>query len=365
MTTRVATAAANSMYISNMLRTNSRMYDYQMQVNTEQKSQTYAGLGNTSFRLVNLETQRDEAEHYIDTNTTLELRLNMMQTSLEALSETVQQFRSKLEIFAQNNADNATNEDAVDDIQRWAFQAMQDMQDYLNTRVDGQYIFAGGKTQTEPVDLNLTTLTAFQTTYTGNPPNDYPDTRAEQIDPTTGYYRGDDQKLTYRVDTDREIEMGVNATDPAFEKAIRAMGLIAQGAFDTAYDPDVGVGSATNPGALNVGTNLEDRVEQALWLLEDALAANATSRTSPFGVTEDSSDFESVGRVTGFNQVVVNETVTVQKTYIGFLNVQIDKMEKADVTGAIVHMQDEQRALEASYHTISLMQGLNLVDYLR
>lgn len=356
MTTRVATAAANTMYVSNMLRTSSRMYDYQMQVNTEQKSQTYAGLGNTSFRLVNLETQRDEAEHYIDTNTTLELRLDMMQTSVEALGETVRQFRNKLEIFAQNNANGATTEEAVDDIQRWAFRAMQDMQDYLNTRVDGQYIFAGGKTQTQPVDLNLTTLEDFQTTYTGTAPASYPDTRAAHIDPTTGYYDGDDQKLSYRVDSDREIEMGINATDPAFEKAIRALGLIAQGAYDS---------TGANLGALNVGTNLEDRVEQALWLLEDALAADATSRTSPFGVTEDSSDFESVGRITGFNQVVVSETVTMQKTYIGFLNVQIDKMEKADVTGAIVHMQDEQRALEASYHTISLMQGLSLVDYLR
>lgn len=363
MTTRISTFSAHSMYVSNMLRTQGRMDGYQMQVNTEQKSQSYAGLGNTSFRLVNLETQRADADHYIQTNQSLELRLNMMQTGMESLRDTVREFRSKLEIFETNNNDGATTQEAVDDIQRWAFRVMEQMQDFLNTQVDGQYIFAGGKTQTAPVDLGLTTLEDFQLDYTGLDPDGsdvnipdgavtdryYPTSRAIHV---TSYYQGDDQSMTYRVDNDREIEMGINAIDPAFEKAIRAMGLIAQGQYGTA-------------GGLDAVGNLTSRVEQAMWLLSDSLEANLTSRTSPFNVTEDSNDFESIQRITGFHQVIVNDTMEQHKTYIGFLDIQIDSIEKADMAGAIVHMQDEMRALEASYSTISKLQELSLTNYLR
>lgn len=365
-TTRVSTFAMHGSYVSNMLMIQGRMNAAQTQVNTEMKSQTYAGLGNTSFRLVNMETQRTEAEHYVDANIAIELRLNMMQSSMDAMKQTVQDFRSRLITYQQNNS-GVPDQEATDDIQRWAWDAMEQMKDYLNTDVDGQYLYAGSKTQTKPVTLEaggntFTSLEEFQAYYTGADPagtdpympagvatdNFYPYTRDSHV----SYYHGDNEELTYRVDSDREIQMGVTAIDPAFEKAMRAMGIIAQGT----------VGDSTAVGGL--GNNL-DRIEEAMWLLQDALNADPLARTSPtYGNTEGSSDFESIQRITGYNQTIVDNTTTQQKSYIAFLYTQCDDIEKVDMTEAIVRMQDEQRALEASYSTISMVKDLSLVNYL-
>lgn len=351
-TTRVSTFAMHGSYVSNMLMIQGRLDTAQTQVNTEMKSQTYAGLGNTSFRLVNMETQRAEAEHYVDANVAIELRLNMMQTSMDAMKKTIKDFSARLTDYQQNNSGVPTQE-ATDDIQRWAWTAMEQMKDYLNTDVDGQYLYAGSKTQTRPVTLEaggttFTSLEDFQNYYDGNP-TAYPTTRDGQ---TQLYYHGDSQELSYRVDSDREIKIGVTAIDPAFEKALRAMGMIAQGT----------VGTSGTAGGLDSNPT---RVEEALWLLHDSLNADTTARVSPInGTTESSSDFEAIQRITGYNQTIVNDTTTQQTSYIAFLNAQCDNIEKVDMATALVQMQDEQRALEASYSTISMVKDLSLVKYL-
>ncbi len=82
---------------------------------------------------------------------------------------------------------------------------------------------------------------------------------------STSYYSGDDQGLTHRVDDDRDFVFDVQANDPAFEKAIRAMKLILQGEFGT-------------EGGLD--QNL-DRVNDAKYLLNAALD-ETVSGTAPF-----------------------------------------------------------------------------------
>jgi len=370
--TRVSTFAMHNMYVSNMLTTQGRLDAAMTQVNTGMKSQTYAGLGNTSFRLVNMETQRTEAEHYMASNIAIDLRLSMMQTSMEAMRKTTLDFRNQLITYHEaNSGDTAQVPDQAetDEIQRWAWNAMEQMKDYLNTKVDGQYLYAGAKTQTKPVALEdtlgntLASLDDFQNVY--NNTNAYPSSRDTNLTSTAthiAYYNGDNQKLSYRVDGDREIEMGITATDAAFEKAMRAMAMIAQGPTDT-----VAATSGLDANVNDIDTaDWQARVEEALWLLGDALNADTMDRVSPVnGNTEGASDFESIERITGFNQSIVKQTTTEQRSYISFLNAQTDDIEKVDMAGAIVRMQDEQRALQASYSTISMAKDLSLVNYMR
>ena len=371
--TRVSTFAMHNMYVSNMLTTQGRLDAAMTQVNTGMKSQTYAGLGNTSFRLVNMETQRTEVEHYMSSNIAVDLRLNMTQTSTESIRKTTLDFRNQLGTYQEANSGDAAqipDQAETDDIQRWAWNALEQMKDYLNTKVDGQYLYAGAKTQTQPVTLkdpttgnDLTSLADFQSVY--NNTNTYPTSRDANLTSTathTAYYNGDNQKLSYRIDGDREIEVGITATDAAFEKAMRAMALIAQGPTDT-----VAVTSGLNANVNDIdAADWEGRVKEALWLLGDALNADTMNRVSPVnGNTEGASDFESVERITGFNQSIVKQTTTEQKSYISFLNAQTDDIEKVDMAGAIVRMQDEQRALQASYSTISMVKDLSLVNYMR
>jgi hypothetical protein len=45
---------------------------------------------------------------------------------------------------------------------------MKDMQDFLNTDVDGRYLFAGSPARTQPVSLLASTLAQFQAIYDGD-----------------------------------------------------------------------------------------------------------------------------------------------------------------------------------------------------
>lgn len=376
-TTRVSTFAMHNTYVSNIMKGQSRLNDAETQVNTEMKSQTYSGLGSAVFRLVNMENQREETQHYMDANTAVELRLNMTQNSLTAISATAKDFKSRLTTYQQNNTgetNQVPDQSSTDNIQQWAWDALQQMKDYLNTQADGQYIFAGAKTQTKPVTLGdpagntFSTLEDFQSYYTGvvAPPatDAYPTTRDANLG--TGYYHGDNQKLSYRIDKDRELQTGISATDPAFEKAMRAMAMIAQGPQSGA-GPASGLSADTSQMTAAQSTEWKERVEQAMWLIGDAMDADTTKRTSSvasYPNAENPSDLSSLGLVTGYNQNILKDTATNQTNYISFLNTQCDGIEKADTAEAAVRMQDEKTALEASYAAISMVKDLSLVKYM-
>ncbi|MCH7831602.1 MAG: hypothetical protein IIC55_01905, partial [Proteobacteria bacterium] len=50
---------------------------------------------------------------------------------------------------------------------------------------------------------------------------------------STSYFKGDQVAMTHRVDSNRDFEYDLNAVDPGFEKAIRAMKITLQGVFQT------------------------------------------------------------------------------------------------------------------------------------
>jgi flagellin-like hook-associated protein FlgL len=390
-TTRVSTFASNGMYISNMLMVQSNLNAEQTKVNTGMKSQDYTGLGDTSFRLVNMETQLADVEHYQDANKAIDLRLKMMQTSMTAMQDTTKNFLNKLTDYIESATggqqdlppeDQIPDQVETNDIQQWAWDALQQMKDYLNTEADGQYLFAGAKTQTRPVTIAdntgtpLTSLEQFQAYYSNGaeyppPANGYPVTRDSHLT-QANYYHGDNQTLTYRVDRDRELQVGINAADPTFEKAMRAMAMIAQGPKDTANGTHGSTGGTgvdvTKMSAAN-RQDWSDAVAQAKWLLSDALNADPMNRNSTVNnytnnPPESGSDFAAIQRISGNNQSMLASITKHQTSYISFLNAQCDDIEKVNTAEAIVKMQANQRALEASYSTISMVKDLTLVKYL-
>lgn len=161
------------------------------------------------------------------------------------------------------------------------------------------------------------------------------------------YYGGDTSVLAQRVSTDREVSYGVTAIDPALEKAIRALGIIAQGEFGT-------------PGGLDQN---QDRIEAAQFLLNDAVDGPA-SGTPPYG-TEIRGDMNGLGTAIGLNYNLTATTTASHKTTITSIDALIIKIEDSDPTEAIVRLLDDQRALEASYQVLSKTSDLSLLQYLR
>ena len=416
---RVATLASHNALVTRMLNVQSNIHEAQMQVSTEKKSQNYTGIALDAERLVSFENQIASSQRYIETNTTGELRLNTMQTSVSAVEKVIRTFRTTLADYGALDLTtvNAEEQRRTEEISADAFAAMKDIESYLNVRIEGRYLFSGGKTDTRPVDLQFDNLTDFQAGYTGATGSQFPTTRAAHVgdtdltNATTGnitfntagtitattassfnnlpigstitvtgatnagdnqtytitantgtvltvtpvpgtstagetavnfavtnsYYQGDQLELEHRVDDDRSVTLGINASQGAFEKAIRAMGIIAQDALE---------GNTS-------------RIQEALNLLNDALIHDES--TNP---TEETNDIMQIQRDLGRNVVVMASANTVHEDYIGFLQTRQIQMENVDLTESVTRLNDYAMNLDVSMRTMARIQRLTLADYI-
>jgi len=162
--TRISNAASTNSLISQMQKTEARRVEANFQVVTGKVSGDYAGLATQSRRLVNLETMRDLNERFIQNNEAAELRLDVSALALDSVDTVIRDFREALINF---QGSGAFDELSIASIQELAFNSLKNLEAFLNSDADGQYIFAGAKVDTEPVSLGLTTLTAFQSKYDG------------------------------------------------------------------------------------------------------------------------------------------------------------------------------------------------------
>ncbi len=163
----------------------------------------------------------------------------------------------------------------------------------------------------------------------------------------TSYYYGDSINPTHRIDADRSFDFDSNAISPAFEKAIRAMFIIAQGAYET-------------EGGLD--QNGATRVAEAKFLLTSTLdsTANLTGATG----TELNGNIEQKAMDISFNLVRLMRTAEANDRFINYLDTQIAKSEDVDLLDAITRLLADSRALEASYQAVARVSALSLMNFL-
>jgi len=159
-----------------------------------------------------------------------------------------------------------------------------------------------------------------------------------------GYYQGDQLTQRHRVDDTREIALGVNAQDAAVEKALRGLGILAQGK------------PLTDSGDLDID-EVRRRVDRALVLTADALEHSSEVR-------ESAGSFSSMNRRVGLAQVALDDAQTRQRDFVSFLETRITAVENVDMAEAVTKLNDDMRALEASYNVTSRLAKLTLNNYL-
>jgi flagellar hook-associated protein 3 FlgL len=518
MVTRIGTFATQQALISRMLEVQSRVFDGQTQVGTEKKSQDYAGIAFDSFRLLNVENEKSRTDRFITNNTSAETTLKAMNTSVKSVDDVMRNLRQELIGFTGRDLRDQSPQDvtAVRAIQEQAFSVLNDMEFFLNLKIDGKYVFGGGKTNDVPVTIPYDNVEDFQKVYDGVDVT-YPQSRAAQLvkasfnnvgvtaytnltygtpainatqvdasanafvtstvdstsfgdltyanngsngtvtassagafanlevgqtfvfDQTSGnngiytvksisgdgrtitldqplvagtdlaagnmlmrfvppngttiymsgsansnngpytvrwptnaemaaapfagsifdgsrlfvsgqvlntaaetvsfqtrpYYLGDKLEAEHRVSETRTIKFGVNGLDPAFEKAIRAVGQLLQGDL----------------------INNQQRAVDALGLINDAIEHSGSSG-------ELASDLQGVQNRLGINQKVLVDAKDEQKQFMAFLEVRQIEIENVDPTESAVKLNDDIRALNISFATLSKVQQLSLVNYL-
>ena len=463
--TRIATLAANEHLLGMLTRTRNQVQDLQTQVATGKRAQAYTGIAEDTRELLGLERGRQVLQRFDRNNDLLKTRLDVTKSAVGSIAETVRQLRDRLltlnsGVGAQDAA-WITDPELVSDLENMqsaAFSAMQSTAADLNTKIDGQYLFAGSQVRTRPVMLPATSLGHFQQIYdgqaviyppaadaqlgsrgvlttadTGNlimsdsdgdsigdsitasvpgifaslkqgmtitlaggnsgnnktytvasidatgttiaingqlkdavgnpvgtPPLMTTNSVATGTDTTASitignWYQGDMLGQTHRLDEDRSLSLDLNATDPAFEKAMRGFGMLAQGSLVVA-DP-------ANPKSGRVSTEeAKKRIEGTLVLLNSVLD-RAAPLNGIYGA-EKSGGVDNVSTVLGFQQVALQEAQNLHQHMAGIFEDRSAKLENADKTEAITRLLNGTQALEASYQVLARVQQLSLTKFL-
>ncbi|MCW5758735.1 MAG: hypothetical protein KIS90_03065, partial [Phenylobacterium sp.] len=165
---------ASANYLSQLIgKTQARINEGQTQLASEKVSQDYAGIAADTRRLLSAENARTMATRFQQNNTLMKVDLGAADLAVQSIDTTAREFRAAL--IEQGNS-QPLDAAQVATLQASAFRALGEMQNALNTKVDGRYLFAGGSTTTRPVDLGLSSLEDFQTRYDGRA-NAYPESR--------------------------------------------------------------------------------------------------------------------------------------------------------------------------------------------
>ncbi|MCP4394136.1 MAG: hypothetical protein GY804_07750 [Alphaproteobacteria bacterium] len=181
--TRIPTLASSNMYNARMLSAQNNVYQTQMQLVTEQKSQNYVGIANDSNGLISVEIEKTQLQQYMSGNQFVQISLEATQNALQGVDDTIRDFKGIVSQFAQRdleNLDPVVDGKFIKELQQHAFDALKSTEFFLNQKVDDKYLFGGGKTSTIPTDLGYSSIEEFQAVYDGTYKT-FPESRAANL----------------------------------------------------------------------------------------------------------------------------------------------------------------------------------------
>jgi flagellar hook-associated protein 3 FlgL len=307
---RVSTYGTHELSLFNNMQTQARLQAGQISVTTGMKSQDYAGLKVDSRRLLSMESTIAKIEAYERNISSVERRLQAMETNVTQVHDIASQAKTLLV-----NALNANDGEELQ-IHVRADDMLDQVQGLLNLKFEDRYLFAGGRTDVEPVDF-----AAFDPTDPGYDP-------ADPTPANAGYYTGDTAVLTARVDESMTLDYGVTADEEPFEQLIRGLRIARDGG---------------TPGSID-----RPALEQALNLIDEAVREIPDVRGR---IGANLSTLESVRDKQSQLRIYAEETVT--------------QTEAADLAETMTRISADQVLLEASYSLTARLGQVSLVNFLR
>jgi flagellar hook-associated protein 3 FlgL len=302
MAMRVATFAQTSSLIADALRIQSVMANEQIQESSGQISSDFGGYGSTAQHVVNLQVSVTRAQSYVDAATLADSRVQVMYSAVGSMTDMVTQLRSQLSAASTGSSTEANSAIAT------AQQYLEQMGSLLNTQYDGQYVFAGGKTEAAPVDI-----TSFATGTGSTATAD------------TSYYSGDGEIASVRVSADQAVSYGVTADNSAFEEVMRVLKFVA------------------NSTSLS-SSDITQALDLASTALDDTVAVQA--------------------RLSGAASQIETAS-TRQSDYKSFAETLSSDLTGVDVAAITAQLSTYQSQLTASYSALGKILSMNLASYLK
>lgn len=318
MVTRIGTFTNQKLILDATLRNQARLGETQLQIATGKKSQTFSGLQQDVPRLSNLKNDLAKSDQFVANIDTVMKRLNLMEFGLEQIDDFAREMRTLIRSAQNGNAADTIN------LQELAQQFLDQITEIMNLRDDSRYLFAGGKTDTRPVDL-------ANGVYTAPVPPPFDAT----VD--TGYYNGDAAVSEVRIDDNVVVQYGVLASEPAFEKIIRALDHVAQTTFGTP-----------------ITTAEKTMLNDVITALTEAVEDNGTDKT--------------IGELTAdvvLDMRLLDSQRTKHQEFANFATETIADIENVDTAEAVTFLNFQQVQLQVSYELIARIGSLSLTNFLR
>lgn len=299
---RVATFAQSDKMIADAMRVETVMANKQIQESSGLVSTDFGGYGADAQHVVNLQVSVTRAQSYIDAATLAGSKVQVMYSAVGSMTDILTQLRSQLSAASTGSSTEASS------VISSAQQMLEEMGSLMNTQYEGQYVFAGGKTDTTPVDL-----TSFLS-GTGSI------TTAD-----TSYYNGDDEIASVRVASGETVAYGVTADNSAFEEVMRVLKFVA------------------NSSSLS-SSDISSALDLASTALDDTAAVQAR-------LSGSASSIESAS--------------ARQSDYKSYAETLSNDLTGVDVAAITAQLSTYQAQLSASYSALAKMLSLNLASYLK
>jgi flagellar hook-associated protein 3 FlgL len=310
MVSRVTNLSSSRLINSLILKSQDRINEQQIKLTTQQKSQDYLGIGDDASRLLTVESSLRRIDQFVKDNAFIDMRMETMLNSMDAVGDILTEVRTLVRDVLEDGTLDGIDKNDFTEIK------MDQLESFLNVKINGRFLFSGTKTDTQPVNAgdlgDAPTFDADGVTTTAEP---------------SFFYQGDDNQVKARIDEGVTLEYGVKANDEGFEKLIRAIRLVKSTDLSDA--------------------NVLGKFQHALNLLN-----------------ESADNIAAVELNTGVKFQQLASTTQSLKDTKNILDGVVDEIERADTFEAVSILNQVQTQLEASYATAVRVSNLSLTRFL-
>ena len=310
MVSRVTNLSSSRLINSLILKSQDRINEQQIKLTTQQKSQDYLGIGDDASRLLTVESSLRRIDQFVKDNAFIDMRMETMLNSMDAVGDILTEVRTLVRDVLEDGTLDGIDKNDFTEIK------MDQLESFLNVKMNGRFLFSGTKTDTQPVNAgdlsDAPTFDADGVTTTAEP---------------SFFYQGDDNQVKARIDEGVTLEYGVKANDEGFEKLIRAIRLVKSTDLSDA--------------------NVLGKFQHALNLLN-----------------ESADNIAAVELNTGVKFQQLASTTQSLKDTKNILDGVVDEIERADTFEAVSILNQVQTQLEASYATAVRVSNLSLTRFL-
>ena len=295
--TQVSTNVSHEKRVANMAEKKNDLEKISKQVSTQIKAEKWSDIEDMSTLSLAAISKNElhSLDKYFQDNTLLEGKLKHTMNTLESFKKKLQDLHR---IYT--HGEGIGNKNAHVNAQTH----LQDIQNFLNTQFNGEYIFSGSKIDKAPIE-NLNT------------------SNIEGGNPTDNYYKGDDFLLKQQIADNLNLEYGITAGHSAFQKVIASLHTV----------------SGANPSI--------NEFKTALGMLN-----------------EGRSELQNLLTDLAFNRKILKDNIELQSSTKIEVNKRLTKIVSTNEIESMTEMVKKSNNLNAIYRTNSILWKMSLLNHI-